>query len=393
MMFKAVIGNRQHEDYGVVTLPFPVKDGDYDSDWEMLRGLDVGEAGARDFCIREIEGSVPVLKQLEGTCVAFDELRWLGVQLDAFDKYELAAYQAMAAKLDLHDVKDFIDLTFCCQQATVITDFSDLDAVGRRHYLTTHGGCAVKSEWESVDGKETALLLLSGGNGTVTPYGVVFDNGMRLEQRYDGHRLPPEPMGDALLEIAAISAAEAEMEAMPVWLYLPASNNQIEHALKRASIDPQAMRLRLSHYDLPRELATAIDLEQDSLSDINRMCRAIACLDKQELHKLSAVAEWCGANGAEQLRQLAENLEDFTFCPGIQTAEEYGQYMIRQSGHFAYDENLEGYYQFGDYGLDRMLAEGGEFTKTGYVAYCGVTPLEELMGRCQQVEPRMGGMV
>lgn len=201
MMFKAVIGNRQHEDYGVVTLPFPVKDGDYDSDCEMLRGLDVGEAGARDCCIREIEGSVPVLKQLEGTCVAFDELRWLGVQLDAFDKYELAAYQAMAAKLDLHDVKDFIDLTFCCQQATVITDFSDLDAVGRRHYLTTHGGCAVKSEWESVDGQETALLLLSGGNGTVTPYGVVFDNGMRLEQRYDGHRLPPEPMGDALLEI------------------------------------------------------------------------------------------------------------------------------------------------------------------------------------------------
>ena len=63
------------------------------------------------------------------------------------------------------------------------------------------------------------------------------------------------------------------------------------------------------------------------------------------------------------------------------------------SGHFAYDENLEGYYQFGDYGLDRMLAEGGEFTKTGYVAYCGVTPLEELMGRCRQVEPRMGGMV
>ena len=284
MMFKAVIGNRQHEDYGVVTLPFPVKDGDYDSDCKMLRGLDVGEAGARDCCIREIEGSVPVLKQLEGTCVAFDELRWLGVQLDAFDKYELAAYQAMAAKLDLHDVKDFIDLTFCCQQATVITDFSDLDAVGRRHYLTTHGGCAVKSEWESVDGKETALLLLSGGNGTVTPYGVVFDNGMRLEQRYDGHRLPPEPMGDALLEIAAISAAEAEMEAMPVWLYLPASNNQIEHALKRASIDPQAMRLRLSHYDLPGELAAAIDLEQDSLSDINRMCRAIACLDKQELH-------------------------------------------------------------------------------------------------------------
>ena len=82
----------------MVTLPFPVKEGDYDSDWEILQGLEVGEAGARDCCIREIEGSVPVLKQLEGICVAFDELRWLGVQLDAFDKYELAAYQATMSK-------------------------------------------------------------------------------------------------------------------------------------------------------------------------------------------------------------------------------------------------------------------------------------------------------
>ena len=34
----------------------------------------------------------------------------------------------MAHKLELPELKDLINLTFCCQQATVITDFSDLAA-------------------------------------------------------------------------------------------------------------------------------------------------------------------------------------------------------------------------------------------------------------------------
>mgnify|MGYP000108028600 FL=1 len=45
---------------------------------------------------------------------------------------------------------DFINLTFCCQQATVITDFSDLDAVGRQHYMALEGGCASEEELEQV---------------------------------------------------------------------------------------------------------------------------------------------------------------------------------------------------------------------------------------------------
>lgn len=37
---------------------------------------------------------------------------------------------------------------------------------------------------------EPALLLIDGGTGTITPYGVVYDNGMKLEHSYDGSHLP-----------------------------------------------------------------------------------------------------------------------------------------------------------------------------------------------------------
>ena len=54
------------------------------------------------------------------------------------------------------------------------------------------------------------------------------------------------------------------------------------------------------------------------------------------------------------VRQLAENLDLFDFVPGLQTPEEYGRHMIRESGHFDYDENLEGFYDYRRYGEQQL---------------------------------------
>ena len=45
--------------------------------------------------------------------------------------------------------------------------------------------------------------------------------------------------------------------------------------------------------------------------------------------------------------------------------------MIRQSGHFDYDENLDAFYDYEKYGMERMNAEDGMFTDRGYIAYKG----------------------
>ena len=79
------------------------------------------------------------------------------------------------------------------------------------------------------------------------------------------------------------------------------------------------------------------------------------------------------------VRQLAENLDLFDFVPGLQTPEEYGRHMIRESGHFDYDENLEGFYDYRRYGEQQLQQEGGQFNECGYVVYHGTMPLEELM--------------
>ncbi len=190
MMFQAVLSNRDHPEYGVATIPFPIPRGQYAHCMELLEALEIGDAVKADCKVEKIDSFYTVLKRTEMLTVNVEELNYLAKRLDSFDTGEAAQFQAMAHKLELFELKDLINLTFCCQQATVITDFSDLAAVGRNHYMNLHGGSASVDELNALDGKKTARQLIESGSGTITPYGVVYDNGMKLEQVYDGRFFP-----------------------------------------------------------------------------------------------------------------------------------------------------------------------------------------------------------
>ena len=72
-------------------------------------------------------------------------------------------------RFGLSAADELIDLSFCAREVTVVSDFTDLEKTGKRHYLTVHGACDPK-ELENLDGKETALALISGQPGYVTRY-------------------------------------------------------------------------------------------------------------------------------------------------------------------------------------------------------------------------------
>ena len=108
-----------------------------------------------------------MLNQLVCTKVNLDELDYLVKRLDSFDVGESSQFQVMAEKLNLTSMKELINQTFCCQQATVITDFTNLKEVGRDHYMNIHGGCASMEELEQLDGEETAILLIEDNEGTM----------------------------------------------------------------------------------------------------------------------------------------------------------------------------------------------------------------------------------
>lgn len=79
---------------------------------------------------------------------------------------------------------------------------------------------------------------------------------------------------------------------------------------------------------------TILNEKRDSLHSLNAMCGAIAKLEQKDRDKLEAVIVFAEPENAGAIRRLAENLEQFDFIPGIHTPEEYGRYMIRESGRF-----------------------------------------------------------
>ena len=394
MMIQAVLSNPSHPEYGVATIPFPIPRDQYAHCMDLLEALEIGDTVKADCKVEKVDSFYTVLKRTEMLPVNVEELNYLAKRLDSFDTGEAAQFQAMAHKLELFELKDLINLTFCCQQATVITDFSDLAAVGRNHYMNLHGGSASVVELNALDSKGTARQLIEGGGGMVTPYGVVYDNGMKLEQVYDGQFFPCYYYEPNAITVAVTAKSEPEDTERITWLYLPMAQVEIDRALLRAGItDPANARLRLESSQLSDEVDVLLDMEREPLSGLNELAEATDGLSKADMEKLGAVVMLAEPKSAAQIKNLAESLDLFDFAPGVHTPQEYGKYMIRQSRRFDYDENLDAFYDYEKYGAQRMNEEDGMFTDRGYIAYKGYISMEEVMNGSQSSHMEMGGMM
>ena len=392
MMIRAVLGNPNHPEYGVATIPFPIPRDQYAHCVELLEALEIGDAVKADCKVERIDSFYTVLKRTEMLTVNVEELNYLAKRLDSFDTGEAAQFQAMAHKLELFELKDLINLTFCCQQATVITDFSDLAAIGRNHYMNLHGGSASADELNKLDGEGTARQLIESDSGKITPYGVVYDNGMKLEQIYDGRFFPCYYYEPNAITVAVTAKSEPEDTEHITWLFLPMIQEEIDRALLRGGItDPSEIRLSLEDSWLPHEVLDLLDMDHVDISELNALVQALDEFSDMSIRKYAAAAVMARPHTTGQAKHLAENLDLFDFAPSASTPEEYGKYMIQKSGRFEYDENLDAFYDYEKYGTECMNEEDGMFTDRGYVAYKGYYSMEEVMNGSQSSHMEMGG--
>ena len=163
--------------------------------------------------------------------------------------------------------------------------------------------------------------------------------------------------------------------------------------MQRSGIrDPDDMRIWYEDSQLPKEVENALEFKRESIFEMNDLAAAIEKLPPTDRKKLEAAVTIAEPECACQIRHLAENLDLFDFVPDAKTPEDYGRYMIQESGHFEYDENLEQYYDYAKYAEQRMAEEYGAFSDYGYIAYKGFISLEELMAGIQSERFQMGGM-
>lgn len=371
MIIHTVIGNRTHPEYGVASIPFPIPTEEYPRIIEMLEALEVGDVLKSDCHIAELESPLPVLKCLEDIDINVDELDYLAKRLGSFSDHELRQFQAMAAKNGYYKLKDLINLTFSCHQVTVISDFSDLEAIGRQHFMNTHYG-VTSPELAKQKFRLIALDLLQNDlSAKITPYGVVYENDFWLDEVYDGRRFIGYEHRDCMMELDVMQGNKTAT------LCLPASEVQIDRAQERCGIQTDVFySLRIVDSSFGVDLEEYLDTKYETIQSLNSMCEAATGISAE---KLGAIIRSTSPESTEQIMVLAQDADSFDFYPRIKTPEDYGRYFIQSSGRYEYDDELGEYYDYKRFGKDRVAREHGVFDEAGYIAYNGTLSFDEIM--------------
>ena len=190
----------------------------------------------------------------------------------------------------------------------------------------------------------------------MTPYGVIYDNGIQMEELYDGIHFPCYLYDQSELVLGVFP--KTGCNKVPIWLYLP----------------------------MPEKT-------ESSILELNKMCAAIAALDKRNRAKLDAVIEMAEPENPLQIERLAKSLDQFDFVPNICSAGDYGRYLIQESGRFSFDENLDSYYNYQACGQNQMDSENGMFVPEGYVICQRALSLDELLPETSEEQDlEMGGL-
>ena len=180
-MFEAKLKSRSQPKLGALAVTFPIPEERYENVILALQNLQIGDVRKQDCCIESIRApDCPALLRMTNTMANVDELDWLGKQLESFDRYELLQFNAAVERFGLSAADELIDLSFCAREVTVISDFTDLEKTGKRHYLTVHGACDPK-ELENLDGKDSNTIILVRIIGPHQPIAIrAANDGRRL---------------------------------------------------------------------------------------------------------------------------------------------------------------------------------------------------------------------
>lgn len=213
-------------------------------------------------------------------------------------------------------------------------------------------------------------MLADNPNPLVTPYGIIYKNKNEFEQVYDGIHFPEyyweENMGTVTLS----------KDGFAEYLYMPYVETELTKALERLGatyVTECEITSECDYFnnEMKNILKSYEKNSQEELDGINHITERIAEMGTKEMPYLNNLTGDLQPKTLQDLDAILDSAYEFEMFDGIYNAEDYGRYMICDSGHFEYDENLEEYINFERYGSQRLQCENGAFTNAGYIVYHG----------------------
>ncbi len=379
MRFKAILSNKAHPEWGQATIPFPIPDSEYDRTISRLEGMGIGSLTAQDCHVDRLDSHHLSLNRLAGQNVNVDELDYLAKQLYSFYRNMDIQFEDMADSLCLSNIKDFINLAFCCQQSMEITDFSDLERVGKDHALTI---TASLDRYEFIEGvtcdKELGSWLLEHGQaGVDVPEAArPYLDYARIGAEYYASHGGAYALGgyvkrrDAAQEQAVEAKSKISVTlASPtgsVRLKLPASEDNLEQAKKVLRLDSlENAIIRDVGSDYP-PLVHLLPKDGITLEAANTLAERIQEMAVWDLRKFFAALCVENPSSFREAVTIAMNCDDYEMLSGCE--EEYSMDTLRSAG--AGDEilkMLDGFTDFNSLGRFEMVQDGVWDTEYGVI--------------------------
>ncbi len=298
-----------------------------------------------------------------------DELNYLMKRLDGFSQKEIERFYAASFAEKPKTMAELINLSFNMHCYSLVSDFNNLEKVGKDLYLTERQAVSTK-ELDELDGESYAMdVIRNNPNPIITPYGVLYKNSNVPKQVYNGKQFPPYLWKETIAAVQLTAKGENE------YIYLPCSDVEVEKALMRLETPYlHDCEVAVDSYSFPDSMLNIVSANTTSVIKVdalNNLAKHYSEMGNQDAGYFEKLMDHIKPRTIDEVFALAESMYEFELFDGIKDIESYGRYMICESGRFEYDPNLEEYIDFKRYGREKMAQEDGAFSDKGYIIYHG----------------------
>lgn len=338
----------------------------------QMRQMGIRETIPKGKLVKVSEKDNP-LQKLEGQFLNMDEVNFFARRMEHLTEYERKVLAVYVNDCDVSTIKDLINLTFSMKGLSLLTDFSDASQVGVRLYTDEFS----EIPEEQMDFTEFAKNALKESNVKVLPYGVLVDHGFELLEVYNGKTFPKFIVSEETVVVVEVQNTTGDRE----YLYLPTDICSMDKVKERLQVR-EYREMKVTEVKNLRLPDTLVPIPEDineiqQLTLFNEMCRKVRRFQEAELKQLATAVQFTGLINFSNVAYIATHLNEFEINPTVHNDEEYGKYLITESGLFEVDELLLPHINYAAFGADK---KAGTFEVSGYVddGFVGVTrPIEE----------------
>jgi hypothetical protein len=345
---------------------------------KVYNQLELETSIAPNCYIEEVVYDPDINEVLKGKECNIDELNFLFKRMDSFDIKERKVFFASAFAENPKTIAELINISFNTHCYSLVSDFNNLETVGKDLYLSEKQAVAVK-ELDELDGESFAMgVIKNNPNSRITPYGVLYKNINEPEQIYNGKQFPQYHWKETVATIQLTSKDANE------FIYLPCSDVEIEKALMRLETPYlHDCEITIDSHNFSEKILEIVSDDKTPLvkiDNLNNLAKYYKEIGNHNIEYFEKLMDYVKPRTVEEIFTLADAMYEFELFDGIHSVESYGRYMICDSGHFEYDSNLEEYIDFKRYGQEKMAHEFGAFSEKGYITYHGYNQkLESLL--------------